>query len=153
MLITGAKGAYRKSCPSNLLIGSNFTFDPSINVFKGPKTCLLLVLEISNIKATYRKASLVKILMRSNLTFYPSFKVKLGSTINKMEELAIHLTIFNSLCFKSTAIYLYAFLYHVNIWIDFVHSAQPNLFNSIISPYLSNYLTLGTLRFCSKTIF
>ena len=77
----------RKSCPVNLLMRSNLTFDPSFkvklgsSVFKGPITLLILALEVSNVKPTYRISGPENLLMRSNWTSDPSLKVKLGSSI------------------------------------------------------------------------
>ena len=81
---------YRKTCPANLMMRSNLTFDPSFKVKLGSTilkvsiTCLLLVLEVLSVKSTYRKSCPANLLMMmSNLTLDPSFKVKLGSTTFK----------------------------------------------------------------------
>ena len=45
------KLTFRKTCPANILMRSNLTFDSFLKVnlgsttFKGPKTCLLLLIE------------------------------------------------------------------------------------------------------------
>ena len=87
-LIIGPRGLVYKTCPANFLMWSNLTFDPSkvklgSSIFKGSITCVILVLDVSNVMATCRKSCPVNLLMRSNLTFDPSIKVKLGSTIFK----------------------------------------------------------------------
>ena len=76
------KPTYRKSWAGNLLMWSDFTFDPSFKVKQGyPNlkvliTPLLLILEVYNVKPTFRKSWAGNLLMWSDLTLDLSFKVK-----------------------------------------------------------------------------
>ena len=63
---------------------SDLTFEPSFKVkwvssiFKGPKTHLLLILEVWDVKPTHRKSYTANLFMLSDLTFDHFFKVKQG---------------------------------------------------------------------------